>query len=875
MSTIGTTNIKFSEIYNVINDNDHNGTDNIAISDFRGTDYYVGGAVPNTGAISIGTHFKNKNFQLAFSSHTFKSCGASKLETSGSSTGGRRYGPTLAECRAEYTPTWVDDDANFNIVTPGIQEWTVPETGIYKIIAKGAAGGYAGKSTSKEGGFGAVIEGNFSLIMNQKIQILVGQLGETYRDIYNIAGGGGGGGTFVVKKNSGGLSSTTINDVLIVAGGGGGSNHHGSDQTTPDMNAILGNTTSTVGGSTVSYGSGGGGGLIGNGIGAGKGYSFIGGGVGGIGGHSNNTLNYRNYGGFGGGGGNGAHAGGGGGGMSGGSTTQFQNYQGGYGGGSYNTGTSQSAIVNTTVADGEVTITLITNLYVFSSHTFKSCGASKLETSGSLTGGRRYGPTLAECRAEYTPTWVDDDANFNIVTPGIQEWTVPETGIYKIIAKGAAGGYAGKSTSKEGGFGAVIEGNFSLIMNQKIQILVGQLGETYRDIYNIAGGGGGGGTFVVKKNSGGLSSTTINDVLIVAGGGGGSNHHGSDQTTPDMNAILGNTTSTVGGSTVSYGSGGGGGLIGNGIGAGKGYSFIGGGVGGIGGHSNNTLNYRNYGGFGGGGGNGAHAGGGGGGMSGGSTTQFQNYQGGYGGGSYNTGTSQSAIVNTTVADGEVIITLIESGNLPGDISVIQNYGAHDIAYINCTSVTDFNNRTFLGYISKFGVTGTSTNNDSTQWQNGYSGTSATPISYDAKPLKSGNDYFLDNGDYGLRFIHGDGSADGPDWCVIDFGPLNNGDFDGLYQNTKGRFFGGENTASGGGGGIYTSSSNKGMLWGFNNSDGWKLLYQLPLGVRDSNYNKSTGKWFTSGGTYVTSGDGKRAEYDTMVLTHVGFSVGTP
>ena len=119
MSTIGTTNIKFSEIYNIINDTIYNGTESIPISSFRNTDY-VGGTVPNTGAITIGTHFKNKTFPLyVFSSHTFKSCGASKLETSGSSTGGRRYGPTLAECRAEYTPTWVDNTAYFNIVTQG------------------------------------------------------------------------------------------------------------------------------------------------------------------------------------------------------------------------------------------------------------------------------------------------------------------------------------------------------------------------------------------------------------------------------------------------------------------------------------------------------------------------------------------------------------------------------------------------------------------------------------------------------------------------------------------------------------------------------------------------------------------------------------
>ena len=204
-----------------------------------------------------------------------------------------------------------------------------------------------------------------------------------------------------------------------------------------------------------------------------------------------------------------------------------------------------------------------------------------------------------------------------------------------------------------------------------------------------------------------------------------------------------------------------------------------------------------------------------------------------------------------------------------DISIITYYGADDFAYINCSSVTNFDDKTFQEYISSFGITGSSTNDASTTWSNGYSGL----LNYDFRLSNYSKDYFkYTSNDYGLRFIHGDHSNDGPDWCVIDFGPVNNGDFDGNYQNTKGRYFGGEVSTSGGGGGFYTSSSNKGMLWGFNKNDGWKLLYQLPLGVRETAYNKSNGKWFTTGGTLVISGDGKRVEYDTMKLTAVGFSV---
>jgi len=667
MTTIGTTNIKFSEIYNAINDNDHNGTDNIAISDFRGTGYNMGGTVPNTGAITIGTHFKNKTFPLyVFSSHTFKSCGASKLETSGSSTGGRRYGPTLAECRAEYTPTWVDNTAYFNIVTQGIQEWTVPETGTYKIIAKGAAGGYAGRNTTMNGGFGAVIEGKFSLTMGEKIKILVGQLGETYRSTNAGGGGGGGGGTFVLKT-----PYSSVASVLIVAGGGGGSNAHGHYLTVPDMNGILVNTTSTGGGSSVSYGEGGGGGLIGNGSGTGKGYSFVTGALGGIGGYSSNRADYRNYGGFGGGGGNGAHAGGGGGGMSGGSATQFQQYQGGYGGGSYNTGTSQSAVVNTTVEDGEVEITFIPP---FTSHTFTNCGA---------TG--RYGPTLANCTSTYTASWASDTSLFNMTSQGIQEWTVPDSGSYKIEAYGASGGDDKKNYDggeyNWGGKGVKMEGVFQLNNGSVIFILVGQLG-----IGNVGTGcgGGGGGTFVVTKSGASHSNAVDGDILLVAGGGGGG---GWKDTSDEIDAhtlprggntkdetgaiIYGGVNGAGGGAdTGNDGSSGGGGFLGNGLmsyGSGStrgGKSFVNGGVGG-----ESTITNDTHGGFG-GGGDEPHSnhigGGGGGGYSGGAGGS--NYGSTYswsggGGGSKNNGSSQVngiwAHTRTTLGggrQGKVIIT---------------------------------------------------------------------------------------------------------------------------------------------------------------------------------------------------------------------------
>ena len=72
---------------------------------------------------------------------------------------------------------------------------------------------------------------------------------------------------------------------------------------------------------------------------------------------------------------------------------------------------------------------VVHGLYSFSSHTFTNCGE---------TG--RQGPTLAECKSSYDNVWENDTDLFNVVTQGIQEWTVPITGTYRIEASGAQGG---------------------------------------------------------------------------------------------------------------------------------------------------------------------------------------------------------------------------------------------------------------------------------------------------------------------------------------------------------------------------------------------------------------------------------------------------
>ena len=91
-------------------------------------------------------------------------------------------------------------DGQVTINTQGIQEWTVPVTGSYKIETLGASGGI-------NAGLGAKIIGYFDLSSSDVLKIVAGQMG-----VSGTNSSGGGGGTFVVKGTN----------ALIVAGGGGG-----------------------------------------------------------------------------------------------------------------------------------------------------------------------------------------------------------------------------------------------------------------------------------------------------------------------------------------------------------------------------------------------------------------------------------------------------------------------------------------------------------------------------------------------------------------------------------------------------------------------------------------------------------------------------
>lgn len=311
--------------------------------------------------------------------------------------------------------------------------------------------------------------------------------------------------------------------------------------------------------------------------------------------------------------------------------------------------TAQTATITAGSYSANWTVTTGSILYAFTSHTFTNCGQ---------TG--RNGPTLSQCQSSYSgASWASNSSYYNMTTQGIQEWIVPSTGTYRIVAVGARGG-ATSGGDVNSAFGAKMQGDFSLTQGTKLYILVGQRGAW--------GGGsasspGGGGTFVV---SGSISSPTplivagggagngssAPDTLAGAGGGGIVTNDGGDPFSGSSTGTTGSASTSAGGTNGSGGAsswgattsggGGGGGLLGDGgakasNGGNPGISFVNGGLGGL------SRDGGSAGGFGGGGGNweNSGAGGAGGGYSGGGAYNNSDSGGSGGGGSYNSGTNAS------------------------------------------------------------------------------------------------------------------------------------------------------------------------------------------------------------------------------------------
>lgn len=138
-------------------------------------------------------------------------------------------------------------------------------------------------------------------------------------------------------------------------------------------------------------------------------------------------------------------------------------------------------------------------LYDFATHTFTNAGQ---------TGAT--GPTLAQCKTAYAAAaqWINNAAWFGVTATGIQEWTVPVTGYYRIRARGASRffGFSATVTDTRPEADAV----FRLLKGDKLRIAVGQLGYYPPNVGLCISGSGG--TFVQSAEQG---------LLLVGGGAGG------------------------------------------------------------------------------------------------------------------------------------------------------------------------------------------------------------------------------------------------------------------------------------------------------------------------------------------------------------------
>ena len=98
-------------------------------------------------------------------------------------------------------------------------------------------------------------------------------------------------------------------------------------------------------------------------------------------------------------------------------------------------------------------------------------------TNANKTG--RYGPSQSDINSAYGGTNLANSVTIN--TTGIQEWTVPASGVYTIEVWGARGG-----GNNNYGKGARMKGDFSLTQGDVLRIAVGQMGGVYS-----SGSGGG------------------------------------------------------------------------------------------------------------------------------------------------------------------------------------------------------------------------------------------------------------------------------------------------------------------------------------------------------------------------------------------------
>ena len=131
-------------------------------------------------------------------------------------------------------------------------------------------------------------------------------------------------------------------------------------------------------------------------------------------------------------------------------------------------------------------------------------------TNALATG--RSGPTQTQINSAYSSTNLAGAVTINTNTQGIQDWTVPTTGTYRVEVWGARGGRPNGVDDSFRGLGAKMVGDLIFNARDQLRIVVGQEGNISNNNSSNGGGAGGGGSFLWKSSDA--------QPLIVAGGGG-------------------------------------------------------------------------------------------------------------------------------------------------------------------------------------------------------------------------------------------------------------------------------------------------------------------------------------------------------------------
>jgi hypothetical protein len=234
-------------------------------------------------------------------------------------------------------------------------------------------------------------------------------------------------------------------------------------------------------------------------------------------------------------------------------------------------------------------------------------------------------------------------------TGNLQQFIVP-TGVTQITitAIGAAGGSLTANGLHLGGMGASMQGVFTVVPGNTLNIIVGGKGNN-----DPSSSGGGGASGVANGNT----------PLIVAGGGAGVDFQAATYAGRHAVTTTGGVVGGGGGGAAGVGGSDGGDITYSSVHisrGGRGWNFNNAGSFGLNGQSASTTTTSGTWGLGGGGGSVGYGfcncGGGGGGYSGGGSGGINNTGGG--GGSYNSGTSQVNTVMVGAGSGSVIITAV-------------------------------------------------------------------------------------------------------------------------------------------------------------------------------------------------------------------------